>query len=285
MTTQRIVILILVFCVVATSGVARPFQIAPDEKAFRDIKLLIFDEDWAEALPRLEEFLARYSQSPLMPQAVYYRSKCLAEQGGRDKDALDSYKAFLQLREKNRNLAEDAEVSVIDLALKLYEKGEKSLSAEVENRLAHPNRAIRFYAAIRLSYVKDKRIAVKSVPVLKEIVGEEKNAELRDRAKIALLRVSPDALAGIEDSRTEKKITMLRIEVRDGSAGRIVMSFNIPWALAGLMLNALPDEEKETLRAKGYDVDKILREVQTGRGTILEIVDAKEGKVIKIWID
>jgi len=78
---------------------------------------------------------------------------------------------------------------------------------------------------------------------------------------------------------------MLRIEVRDARAGRVVISFNIPWALAGLMLNALPDEEKETLRAKGYDVDKILREVQTGKGTILEIVDAKEGKVIKIWID
>jgi hypothetical protein len=287
MKTIRIYIAVLIFIAAGLGALGQTIQTAQtaDEKSFQEIKLLVFDEKWMEAQSRLEDFLARYPQSSYYSQALYYRSKCLEEQEGKEREALSSYKEYLRLKDKNKNLAEDAEVSVIDLAMKLYDEGEKGFVREVEDRISSPNRVVRYYAAVQLSYVKEKRIADKSVPVLKQIIEEEKSAELRDRARIALLRVSPEALAGIEEKRDEKRARMLKIVVMDDRTKKIEFQLNIPWALADLALAAIPEEEKATMRMKGYDITKILKELQSVKGRILEINDAKEGKTIKIWIE
>ena len=61
------------------------------------------------------------------------------------------------------------------------------------------------------------------------------------------------------------------------------MDINIPWALADLALQAIPDQEKAVMQRKGYDVDRIINELaKTGR-SIIEIND--EGSVIRIWIE
>ena len=287
MKTIRIYMAVLIFIAAGLGALGQTIQTAQtaDEKSFQEIKLLVFDEKWTEAQSRLEDFLARYPQSSYYAQALYYKSKCLEEQEGKERDALSSYKEYLRLKDKNKNLAEDAEVSVIDLAMRLYDEGDKGFVREVEDRISSPNRVVRYYAAVQLSYVKEKRIADKSVPVLKQIIEEEKSAELRDRARIALLRVSPEALAGIEEKRDEKKVRMLKIVVMDDRTKKIEFELNIPWALADLALAAIPEEEKATMRMKGYDINKILKELQSVKGRILEINDAKEGKTIKIWIE
>jgi len=258
-------------------------QTSADEKNFQEIKLLIFDERWPEALAKLEGFLAQYPQSSYFSQAVYYKSKCLKELGGRETEALNSFKNYLQLKDINKNLAEDAEVSIIDQALDLYDKGNKIHIREIEDRLGSPNRVVRYYAAWQLSKVKDKKIAEKSVPVLKKILEEERNSDLRDRAKIALMRVSPEALAGIEEERSEKRPRILKIMVTDQLTKKIQVSLNIPWALADLALAAIPEEEKLTMRGKGYDIQRIMKELQSVKGNIVEIIG--EGKIIKIWIE
>lgn len=287
MKTIRIYMAVLIFIAAGLGALGQTIQTAQtaDEKSFQEIKLLVFDEKWMEAQSRLEDFLARYPQSSYYSQALYYRSKCLEEQEGKEREALSSYKEYLRLKDRNKNLAEDAEVSVIDLAMKLYDEGDKGFVREVEDRISSPNRVVRYYAAVQLSYVKEKRIADKSVPVLKQIIEEEKSTELRDRARIALLRVSPEALAGIEEKRDEKKVRMLKIVVMDDRTKKIEFELNIPWALADLALAAIPEEEKATMRMKGYDINKILKELQSVKGRILEINDAKEGKTIKIWIE
>jgi len=284
MKTIRIYMAVLIFIAAGLGALAQTAQTA-DEKSFQEIKLLVFDEKWMEAQSRLEDFLARYPQSSYYSQALYYRSKCLEEQEGKEREALSSYKEYLRLKDRNKNLAEDAEVSVIDLAMKLYDEGDKGFVREVEDRISSPNKVVRYFAAVQLSYVKEKRIADKSVPVLKQIIEEEKSTELRDRARIALLRVSPEALAGIEEKRGEKKVRMLKIVVMDDRTKKIEFQLNIPWALADLALAAIPEEEKATMRMKGYDINKILKELQSVKGRILEINDAKEGKTIKIWIE
>jgi hypothetical protein len=256
-------------------------QTRTDEKIFQDIKVLIFDEKWPEAQAKLEDFVARFPQSSVYAQAVYYKSKCLEKQDGKEQAAISSYKEYLRLKDGNKNLAEDAEVSVIELAMKLYDGGDKSFVREVEDRLASPNKAIRYYAAVQLSYIKEKRIADKSIPILKKIIEEEKSAELRDRAKIALMRVSPEALAGMDESRSEKKPRLLRILVVDEQDKKF--EFAIPWAFADLALAAIPEEDKAAMRAKGYDMNKIIRDLQSAKGNILEI--NAEGKRIKIWIE
>ena len=80
MKTLRV---ILAVGLVLAAAAFVPAQTGDGDKRFQEAKQLVFDEKWAEAQARLEDFLARYPQSPLAPQAVYYRSKCLGEQEGR----------------------------------------------------------------------------------------------------------------------------------------------------------------------------------------------------------
>jgi len=264
---------------------AQTSQLSADEKSFQEAKRLVFDEKWTEAQSRLEDFLARYPQSAFYAQALYYKSKCLEEQDGREREALASYKDYLRLRDKNKDLAEDAEVSVVDLAMRLYDRGDSGFVREVEERIGSPNKVVRYYAAVQLSYVKEKRTADKSVPVLKQIIEEEASSELRDRARIALLRVSPGALAAVEDRPRDRAVRMLRIVVMDDRTKKIEFELGIPWALADLALSAIPEEDKTAIREKGYDVNKILKDLESARGTVFEIADVKEGKRIKIWIE
>ena len=252
-----------------------------DERVSQEIKTLVLDEKWGEAQTRLDDFAVRYPQSPYYGQAVYYRARCLENQEGKERAALNSYKEYLRLKDGNKNLIEDAEVSIIDLAMKLYDAGNKTFVREVEERISSSNKVVRYYAAVQLSYVKEKRIADRSVPVLKQILKDEKNAELRDRAKIALMRVSPEALADVEEPLSARKPRMLRIFIGGDRGERI--EFSIPWSLADLALGALSEEDKAALRAKGYDIAKIIRDLQSAKGNIIEII--ADGKRFKIWLE
>jgi tetratricopeptide (TPR) repeat protein len=258
-------------------------QQAADEKLFQEAKLLIFDEQWEPAQAKLEEFLAKYPQSAFCPQALYYKAKCLEERK-KDREALAAYKDYLRLKDKNRNLADDAEGSVIEIAFRFYEKGDKSYLREIEERLESPSKAVRYYAAIKLSFVKEKDIASRGIPILRTIIREERDPELTDRARVALFRVSPESLSGLEE-RTETKARMLRFQVYDNRNKKLEVAVSIPWALADLFLSAVPEKERQEMRAEGYDIDRILRDLQSAKGTIIEINVAKEGKIIKIWIE
>ena len=44
---------------------------------------------------------------------------------------------------------------------------------------------IRYYAAFKISRIKNKNISREAVPVLKEILESEEDPDLQDRAKIA----------------------------------------------------------------------------------------------------
>jgi len=277
----RVVLGIALLIAAGPAARAAAFQSA-EEKAAQEIKLLVLDENWTEAERRIDEFVSRYPKAAFYGQALYYRARCQENQEGKERTAIQSYKEFLRLREGNRNLVEDAEISVIDLAMKLYDAGDKGFVKEVEDRIDSPNKVVRYYAAVQLSYVKEKRIADRSVPVLQQILREERSADLRDRAKIALMRVSPEALGALDEPRSSRQPRMLRINISGG--GEEKFEFSIPWVLADLALSALSEEDKASLRAKGYDVARIIRDVQSAKGKILEIV-AEGGKRIRIWID
>jgi tetratricopeptide (TPR) repeat protein len=255
-----------------------------DETMFREIKLLIFDEKWAEALARLDEFLVQFPASPVAGQALYYKGKCLAEQDGRERAALEAYRAYLRREDKNKNLAEAAETSIVDLALKLVGRGDRAYLPDVVDLLESPNKNVRDYAAIQMSYLKERKAAEKSIPVLKKILTEDTNPEVRDRARIALARLAPEELEEIEVEPAPRRSQVLHFQVVDTRTGKIVFSLNIPWFLGDLALSAVSERDRALLKAKGYDFDKILRELKSGKGTILEINDEEEGKKIKIWL-
>jgi len=231
----------------------------------------------------LDELLDRFPQSPWFSQALFYKGRCLEEQEGKEVEALDIYKRYLLLKEGNKSLVQEAEISIIDLAYTLYEKGKRSNSNEIEKRLSHSDRIIKYYAAFKLSYIQDKRLARKGIPILKEVVEEERDDELRDRAKIALLRIDPDALKEFEEEKYETKAKILHIRIYDRWKTDPVISINIPWALADLALSSIPKEDRAELREEGYDIDKIIRELTEYKGKIIEITGKKT--IFRIWID
>jgi len=277
LTLSFVIILLASFFLSAYAGVK------PDEELFKEAKILIFDKKWEKAQEKLDEFLKNYPNSPLFSQAFFYKGKCLEKQKGKELKALQVYKDYLRLKEQNKNLAEESEISVINLAYALYEKGGESYLKEIEKRLDSSNKVIQYYAAFKLSYLKNKKTAKKGIPVLERILKEERDEELRDRARIAILRINPKALKDIEDERYKREARILKIRVFKKGKKKAELSVNIPWALADLALNAIPEKEKELMRKEGYDLDKIIKELNEFKGNIIEIKD--EESIIKIWID
>ena len=258
-------------------------QTKQDERLFEEAKILIFDKEWEGAKEKLDELLDKFPGSPWFSQALFYKGRCLQENEGKEEEALAVYKKYLLLGKRNKSLVQESEISIIDLAYRLYEKRKRSHSKEIEKRLFHSDRIIKYYAAFKLSYIKDKKLAKKGIPVLKEIVEEERDDELRDRAKIALLRIDPDALKEVEEEKYETKVRIFHIRIYDRWKKDPVVSINIPWALADLALSSIPEEERAELKEEGYDIDKIIRELTEFKGKIIEITGKKT--IFRIWID
>jgi len=259
-------------------------QASPDEKLLQEAKLLVYDKEWGAALKKIDELREKYPSSNWAGQALFYRGECLGGLGGRERDALQAYEDYIRLPGAKPSLVEESEGSIIDLAFALYEKGDRVALREIEGRLGHSNKNVRYYAAYKLGQVRDKTAAAKAVPVLEEIIRTEKDPELTDRARIALLHVSPESLKSVESRRPsadEPHMFHLRI-TQKGSKEKVEL--NLPWSLADLVLSAMDEEDKASLRAKGYDVKKIMNDLTKSKGTILRI-EGEDGSVFEIWID
>ncbi len=253
-----------------------------DKELFQEAKILIFDKEWEKAQGKLEELLEDYPDSPWYSEALFYLGRALEEQKGREKEALDTFKKYIMRRDVSEILIQNAETSLINLSMALYEKGRKSYLKEVKIRLYRPDDAIRYYAAYKLSFLKDKDEAEEAIPVLKEILKVEKDQELKDKAKIALLRIDPEAFKDYEEESREGRGRMLKFRVIHRRTNDDLFKFNVPWALADLALANIPEDAREELRKEGYNLDRIARElVERGEVIVIETKDV----IIKIWID
>ena len=89
-------------------GLASPVfpQATPDEKLFQEAKLLVFDKDWSAALRKLDELRNKYPFSPWAGQALFYKGECLSALGGREGDALQAYRDYIQLIDAKPSLVE-----------------------------------------------------------------------------------------------------------------------------------------------------------------------------------
>jgi hypothetical protein len=150
--------------------------------------------------------------------------------------------------------------------------------------LSSSNRAVRYYAAIQLSFVEDRRAKQRALPVLKEILKESRDDELRDRAKLAVLRIDPDAYEEYGEQNEDSRVRVMYIRIYKRGADQPVLKLNIPWALADLAFSAISEEDKASLRRKGYDLDRILRQLADMQGEVLEINDESGGVTFRIWI-
>ncbi len=258
--------------------------VSDDVRLFQEAKILIFDKKWDQAQEKLDRILNSYPESPLYAQALFYKATCLKEQEGKEEEALETYRSYLVRKDKTAGLSEESESAIIELSFRLYEKtGKKSFLKEIERRLYRENRTVRYYAASMLSKVKDKKYAEIAVPVLKEIIATESDEDLRDRARIYLLRISPKAYREMEREPSAKRPRMLNIRVQNRWKNIPEFSFSIPWSLADLALSAVPAKAREELAQEGYNLDKIIREITQYKGRVLEI--KTKNSVIKIWIN
>jgi hypothetical protein len=253
-----------------------------DEELLQEAKILIFDKKWGQALKKLEAILEGYPESRWYSQALFFKGKCLAEQEGKEIQAMDVFKSYTQLTTPSQSLVEESEIAMLDLAFRLYEKGKRSYLEEIEKKLNSRNKVIRYYAAFKLSYVKDKKSAEKGLPVLKKIINQERDDELKDRAKLAILRVDPNVLRELEGEIEEPRARTLYIRVYKEGVKEPTFKLNIPWALADLAFSAIPEKEKAVMRKEGYDIDRVIQQLLEFKGEILEFRD--KDTIIKIWL-
>lgn len=273
----------LALLVMAFSFLQAYAQPQSDKELFQEAKVLIFDKKWEQAQQKLDDLLVRYSESPLYSQALFYKGKCLSEQEGEERKAIEVYKQYKDRKDADKNLTQESEMKIIELSCDLFEQGSRSYLEEIERALRSRDKSVRYYAAFKLSYISDRKTARKGLPVLEDILEKERDIELRERAKLAVLRIDPEALDNIQDREYETQPRMLCIRVYDLGETEASFSLNIPWALADLALSSIPEEDKQEMRKEGYDLDEILKKLTKIKGNIIEIKG--EDSFIKIWIE
>lgn len=250
------------------------------EQAFEKAKVLIFDRQWPAALKQLESVIAAGPRSRHYPAALFYRAKCQEEMGARQ-PALESYERFIATQAAG-NLAEDARVSIIDLAAGLYQDGEKAYLAKITGLLRDRNKVVSYYAAFKLSYLPDRGPARQALPVLGAILENEKDGELRDRARIAIMRVDPSRLKDGSAGRSRPAGQTLMIRIFDKKRKEAAVVLNLPMALADLALRSLSAEQKRSLRRQGFDLDDVLARL-TREGLKIDFQD--EDGAFQIWVE
>lgn len=258
-------------------------KMKPDEQLLQEAKLLIFDKKWGQAEQKLSELLNRYPHSTFYAQALFYKGKCLSEQPGKELQAWQAFEEFLNRRDKPESLVEEAQIASLDLASNLYNRGQTSFGRVLTDRLNDQSRVIRYYAAFKLSYLSDKNLASRAVPVLKQLMAEEKDQELVDRAKIALLRISPESFKDLQSRSESGDHRLIKIRIYEKGKKTASVSVNFPLALADLALQAMPEEDKKRIKQKGYDLDRLLDDLAKSREKLVRIED--EGNLIEIWIE
>lgn len=252
---------------------------AAEENLLNRAKLLLFDQKWEQAPDTLEQFLDTNPEARQTAQAVYYRANCLKELS-RSREAIAAYQDFLGMSD-NATLREEATIGIIDLSYKMAQRGDQASSDRLVNYLNHGERAVQYYAAFRLSYAKKTALARKAIPVLQRILKSERDTELKERARLALLRIDPTVLKD-DKGPADLAGSYLKIRVVEKGSGTAKVSVTIPLALARLALAALPDEEKARLAEEGYDLDSII-DMMVRTGDMVRIED--EEATVRIWIE
>jgi tetratricopeptide (TPR) repeat protein len=257
-----------------------------DAERLRAAKALFFDRQYAEAREAWQA-VRETGRGTDAQAALYWVARC-SESLGESERALDEYGAFLAARPGDRTLVEEAKTSRIALAVKLAKAGEPRHLPLVRDALAEASRTVRYFAALQLASLGPER-GRPAVPVLKEILAEEKDEDLVERAKLALLRVDRKALA-VEAApapapRAGRGATWVRVRIWEKGAGKPHVSINLPVALADLVFKSLPDDAIADLRKEGYDARSFWDKLkQTGPGEILTI-DGGDGERIQVWIE
>jgi hypothetical protein len=149
---------------------------------------------------------------------------------------------------------------------------------------------VRYYAALQLSTLGAER-GRPALPILLDIVTHEKDHDLVDRAKLAIVRIDPTALPelerqGVPGARTGgREAHTVRVRISKPGAKEPHVSINVPLALAEIVFKSLPDDARRELRGEGYDPESFIRRLRKlGPSEIIDI-RGDDGELIQIWTE
>jgi hypothetical protein len=256
-----------------------------DAEKLRSAKALFFDRQYHEAREAWQEVRAAGHGADAQA-ALYWVARC-SESLAESERALGEYAEYLAARPADRALVEEAKTSRVALAVKLAKAGKRHHIAVARDALADPSKTVRYFAALQLASLGTEE-GKAAVPVLREILAKEKDEDLAERAKLALLRLDRKALSGAASPaprRGAREASWVRVRIYEKGASRPGVSINLPVALADLVFKSLPDDAVADLRKEGYDARTFWERLKkTGPAEILT-VEGDDGERIQVWIE
>jgi hypothetical protein len=167
--------------------------------------------------------------------------------------------------------------------------------------LQDPSKTVRYYAALQLGGL-GKDLGKPAVPVLKDILVSEKDDDLVERAKLALLRLEPSALTEERPPLEPRpsasprslvapraspaaRATWIRVRVYEKGEKRPQVSINMPLGLAELVFKSLPDDAVRELKQKGYDAENFWQRLMKLGPTEILTVEQEDGGRVQIWLE
>lgn len=272
---------------------------APVAEQLRSAKALFFDGKYAEARQAWEGVRAS-ARGAESATALYWIARC-SEKLGEAERALREYESFLAARPADRTLVEEARTSRVGIAARLYKAGQKQHALILKAALGDSSRTVRYYAALQVASL-GAEMARPAVPVLLEIIKTEKDDDLVERAKLALLRVDSAALRHLSDGRpytpassasasasastsSRARAGWIKVRITEKGASSPKVSVTMPFALAELVFKSLPDEALRELKSEGYDAQNFWQKLRDMGPTEVIDIEGDEGERIKIWIE
>ena len=262
---------------------------AADPELSRKAKALFFDRKYAEARAAWQAVL-QGSRGPEADQAAFWIARA-SESLGESERAFGEYGAFLARRSADPALVEEARTNRVGLAAQLYKAGQRQHLDVLTAALTDSSRTVRYYGALQLASLGPDT-GKRALPILCRVVADEKDEDLVDRAKLAILKVDPKSPCLQSSVRAEGQVgtshpdgRMLRVRIFERDGGRAKVTVNLPMALADLLFKSLPDEAKRKLRLKGYDADNFWDQLKHLGPTQIIDIEGEEGEKIQIWIE
>jgi len=258
----------------------------PDPEALRQAKALFVDRQYAESRAAWQSILDAGSVKDT-PAAPYWIARC-SESLGENERALSEYGRYLATRPADRALTEEAKTSRVSLAVKLAKQGQPAHTGIALDALSDVSRTVRYFAALQVSTLGPDQCKP-AVPVLKEILASEKDEDLVDRGKLALLKCDRSALPPPAPmpprAPSGRTASWVHIRIYEKGQSKPNVAINLPVALADLVFKALPDSAVEDLRKEGYDARRFWEALKkTGPAEILT-VEGKDGERIQVWLE
>jgi hypothetical protein len=254
----------------------------------RAAKELFFDKKYDEAR-RAWQAVADGGKGAEAENASYWVARC-SENLGELARAFGEYGRYLARPPADRAQAEEARTARVGLAARLYKAGTRQHLPALTTGLEDPSKTVRYYAALQLAGL-GAEVGRPAIPVLKRIVADEKDDDLVERAKLALLRLEPRALVAPAPgpssprSAAPRAASFIRVRVYGRGKSQPEVAINLPVALAELVFKSLPDEARQNLRLKGIDADNFWDKLKKLGPTEIIDIQGDDGEKVQIWME